>query len=127
MRPALLRAYRQTRYEAAGITVRVGRRSVAMDRLLLARGAPAAVFITAYNPRSRPMQAGWNRRMQAHLRRALRRRSMLAASGRWRGWCEAHLLVFADPRPMRYLARRYRQNAIVIVRLRQPAQLMPTL
>jgi hypothetical protein len=127
LRPALLRAYRRTRYEAAGITIRIGRRSLAMDRLLLTRRVRTAVFITAWNPCSRPKPPAWNRRMQARLRRAVRRRLFLPASGHWRGWCEAHLLVFADPRPVQKLARIYRQNAIVILRFRQPAQLAPTL
>jgi hypothetical protein len=98
-----------------------------MDHLLLTRRARTAVFITACNPYSRLMPPTWNRRMQARLRRALRRRPVLQAAGHWRGWCEAHLLVFADPRPMQKLARIYRQNAIVILRLRQPAQLALTL
>jgi Protein of unknown function (DUF3293) len=127
VRPALLRAYRRTSYVAAGTTIRIGRRSLAMDHLLLTRGARTAAFITACNPRSRPMPPAWNRRMQKRLRIAVRRHPVLPADGRWRRWCEAHLLVFADPRPMRKLARIYRQNAIVIVRLRQPAQLAPTL
>jgi Protein of unknown function (DUF3293) len=124
MHPALLHAYHQTGYQAAGIDIRIGRRCPAMDRLLVSHGARAGVFITAYNPHSRRMPPGWNRRMQGRLRLALRRRLVLPARGSWRGWCEAHLLVFADPRPVQQLARRYRQYAIVIVRPGQPACLM---
>ncbi|MDR3532546.1 MAG: DUF3293 domain-containing protein [Rhodopila sp.] len=124
MRPSLLRAYRMTCYEVAGIQVRIGRRSSAMDACLLSYGVHEAVFITAYNPFSRPMPPGWNRRMQARLAQAVRRRPVLVASGHWRRWSEAHLVVFGDVRPARGLARRFRQNAIVIVRRGQPARFL---
>lgn len=119
IRPALLRAYRETCYEAAGIKVHIGGRCAAMDHLLLSHGARAAVFITAYNPFSRIKPPGWNRRMQIQLHQALRRRQVVCGRGTLGRWSEAHLLVFGDPRPLRRLARRYRQNGIVIVRQRQ--------
>jgi hypothetical protein len=126
MRPALLKAYRKTCYEAAGIKIRISRRCAAMDRLLIAHGSQAAVFITAYNPLSRVMPLGWNQRMQTRLLQAVRRRPVLSARGSLRHWTEAHLLVFGNVRPMQRLARRYRQYAIVVVRLRQPPRLTLT-
>ncbi len=118
-----LAAYRKTTYEAAGIEIRIGCRSPAMDRLLASLGVRQAVLITAYNPSSRVMPAGWNRRMQARLAQALRRRRVLPANGTWRRWSEAHLIVFGDVRPVCRLAGPFRQNAIVIVGRGHPAQL----
>jgi hypothetical protein len=110
-----------TLYSAGGITVRIGHRSRDMDRLLLLHGQREAVFITAWNPFSRRMPEGWNRRMQSRLARALSRWPVLPAEGRWRRWCESHILVFAAPAPMATLARRYRQHGIVLVHVgRQP-------
>src|ERR1700693_4806937 len=106
MRPALLRAYRNTCYEAAGIKIRVGIYCAATDRLLLAHGSRAAAFITAYNPSSRMMPLGWNQRRQARLLQALHRRRVLSGRGSLGRWSEAHLLVFGDPRPVRRMARR---------------------
>jgi hypothetical protein len=146
VRASLLRAYRETtyettcyettgygtaRYETAGyetgdIVVRIGRRVPAMDKLLSSAGAKQAVFITAYNPFSRVMPPGWNNRMQARLAEALRRYPLLPARGHYRDWSERHLLALADVRVMRRLARRFRQNAIVIVRWRQPVRLLVT-
>jgi hypothetical protein len=126
VRPALLRAYRKTCYEAAGIRIRVGVFSAATDRLLLTHGARSAALITAYNPRSRLMPLAWNRRMQARLFQALCRRQVLPARGFLRQWSEAHLLVFGPPRPIHRLASRFRQNAIVIIRLGQPPRLAMT-
>ncbi|HBK08595.1 MAG TPA: DUF3293 domain-containing protein [Acetobacteraceae bacterium] len=124
IRPSLLSAYRNTVYQAGGAKVRVGRRCSAMDRLLLEHRARQAAFISAYNPFSRLMQAGWNHRMQKRLGETVRRRTVLPATGCWRRWSEAHFLVLGDPRLVARLARRFRQNAIVIIRLRQPAQLL---
>jgi hypothetical protein len=127
MRPTLLRAYRNTSYQVGDIRIRIGRRCSAMDRLLCAHASREAAFITAYNPFSRLMPPGWNQRMQKRLAGAVRRRTALPATGSLRGWSETHLLVLGDVRPIRRLARRYRQNAIVTVRLQQPARLVPTL
>lgn len=125
--PASLRTlYRRTLYQAAGITVRVGARSLAMDRLLASERACCAVFITAWNPFSRRMPDGWNVRMQGRLAEALRRDRALPAHGAFRGWAEAHVLVFTDPRKAAVIARRFRQNAIVISRIRQPSGLFWT-
>src|SRR5665213_2049653 len=122
---ALLRAYRATYYEVEGRGVRVGRRSLAVDGLLASYGVREAAFITAYNPFSRVMPLGWNRRMQAQLRLAVRRRPVLTGRGSWRRWSEAHLIVFGDARPVRRLARRFRQHAVVVVRRGQPARIIP--
>jgi Protein of unknown function (DUF3293) len=120
------RAYRMTRYEVAGVTFRIGRRSPCLDSLLVARGVRTAAFVTAFNPFSRRMPPPWNWRMQKRLAQAVHRSTVAEGKGTWRNWSEAHLLLFGDPRPAIRLARRFRQNAVVIVRLRQPARLLPT-
>jgi hypothetical protein len=97
-----------------------------MDGLLVSRGVREAALITAYNPFSRRMPSGWNRRMQASLAAALRRRPVSPGHGCWRRWSEAHLFVAGDSRPARRLARRFRQHGIVILRIRQPAHLLMT-
>jgi len=119
--PRLRRAYRETRYEVEGVVVRPGRRSVAFDRLLRRHASRTGTLIAADNPMSRRMPDGWNRRMRQRLIQAARRRPVLAASGSWRGWHEAHLLLFGDPRLAFRLARRFRQRAVVVCRLSQPA------
>jgi hypothetical protein len=114
-------AYLRTGYEANGVVVRVGRRSEAMDALLAGR---TAGFVTAWNPSSRRMPRGWNERMLARLR-AIARGSVLGEGwGRGGSWAERHLLVAGDARALRVLARRFRQNAIVIVAPRRKARLV---
>jgi hypothetical protein len=119
--PRLLRAYRDTIYRADATDVRIGRRcpSVLLERL----DARAAVFLTAWNPWSRRMSAGWNRRMQQQLRQHLRRFKVVDAQGSLRRWHEAMLLVAGDARPMVRVAGRFRQRAVVILRQGDKARL----
>ena len=126
MTPSLRRAYRMTRYSVAGVTIRIGRRSPGMDRLLRLYNHREGAFLTAYNPFSRRMPAGWNRRMQTNLANVLSGRTILPAGGCWRGWAESHVVVFGSYRRTMVLARKYRQHGIVMVRLRQPARLVYT-
>ncbi len=122
--PRLLRAYRQTRYSVGPITVLIGRRSVASDTLLANHGFRTAVLVTAWNPASRPMPEGWNRRMQRALAERLRGRVVCCAEGAWRGWREDHMLVFGSPCPVVVLAWRFRQTAVVQVRRGAIARLL---
>ena len=122
MPPALLGAYRRTRYSAAGVVVRIGR--PVPDALLASVGAREAVLVTAWNPLSRKMQDGWNARMQRRLAERLRRFVVLPADGALGRWLEAHVLVGADARRMIRLARVFRQRAVVVLRRGQRARLV---
>jgi len=115
--------YLATAYEACGVTVRIGRRA---DDLLRLIGAREACFLGADNPRSRRMPLGWNRRARLRLATALRRIQTWPASGTWRGWSEAHTLAALPPPRARVLARRFRQDAIVLLRQGVPARLLWT-
>ena len=124
MTPRLMRLWRATDYVVDTVLVRIGRRSTAMDGLLARIGAHTGVFVTAWNPLSRAMPSGWNRRMQGHLSERLRRYVSRPASGSLRRWHEAHLLVAADKRPIVRLARVFRQRGVVLVARRRPARLV---
>jgi hypothetical protein len=124
MNPRLLRDYRATNYSVDAVMVRIGRRSASMDALLARMEARTAVFVTAWNPLSRLMPEGWNRRMQHSLVKRLRRYVSRPASGSLRRWHEAHLLVAADPRPIVRLARLFRQRGVVVVSRHQAVRLV---
>ena len=119
--PRLLRAYRLTRYRAGGCDIVIGRR---LPGALLRRlGARSATIVTAWNPRSRRMPDGWNRRMQRLLRQRLRHATVVDAEGSLKGWHEEMLLVTGDFRPCVRLAVRFRQRAVVIVHQGQKVRL----
>ena len=125
MRAALRTAFARTRYEAGGVTCRIGARSAAMDAALRAQGVRAGCFVTAWNPFSRPMPLGWNRRLQASLLQAARGAVLEEGWGRGGGWAEHHLLIAGDARHIAALARRFRQHAVVTVSPGRPARLRP--
>ena len=122
--PRLLAAYRCTEYGAAGAVARIGRRSAAVDAVLLSLGAREGAFVTAWNPWSRRMPPGWNARMLLRLREAARRLPHAEGEGRARRWAERHLLLATDPRRAAVLARRFRQSAMVVARVGAPARLV---
>jgi Protein of unknown function (DUF3293) len=114
VRPSLLRAYRLTQYRAEGFDIVIGCR--APDALFARVGARNATLVTAWNPRSRRMPDGWNRRMQRQLWQRLRRFRVVDAVGSLRRWHEPMLLVAGDPRPVVRIAGWFRQHAVVSVR-----------
>ena len=122
--PRLLLAYRRTHYLVAGIDVRIGCRCAAMDTLLARHGARFGVFVTAWNPLSRRMPEGWNRRMQRRLAEWLRGGVVLPAAGTLWRWCEAHVLTMRHPRWTARLAVRFRQRGIVVVQRGRAARLV---
>jgi len=122
--PRLLRSYRETAYVCCGVVVRIGRRSAATDALLRGMGTRHGGFVTAWNPRSRCLLDGVNRRRQCLLIEHLRRRRFIQAEGGLRGWREEMLLVAADPRFLAVLARRFSQSAIVVLRMNGRARLV---
>jgi hypothetical protein len=119
--PRLLRAYRDTAYRADGIAVRIGQRCP--DALFERLNAQAAVVLTAWNPLSRRMPDGWNRRMQGRLRTCLRRLVVREAESSLHRWHEEMLVVAGDPRPFIRCTARFRQRAVVILRRGHKARL----
>jgi hypothetical protein len=133
--PDLVEAYLKAVYEidAAGdstITFHIDRRCAALDALLAEHGAQNAMFITAYNPRSRKQAAADNTDAHRALLDAVAKldKRTLPARGRdpdgqWPA--EPGLLVFDISREEGLtLARRFGQFAVVwIERAGAPALL----
>ncbi len=122
--PHLTRAYQITRYRAAGLNLRIGRHSRALDGLLNGMNARQAVLITACNPRSRRMPLAWNARMMARLHDALNRRTAYPAESGDGFWREAQFLAACPEAWAAHLARRFRQNALVALRPGRAPRLM---
>lgn len=121
----LARGWRITVYEAAGAEARLGQRSSAVDALLAAARSRHGAFIGAWNPFSRAMPRGWNDRALARLRRRARMPFLEGTGHAARPcWAEEHLLMLGDPRRIAGLARRFRQHAILRVRLGAPSRLL---
>jgi len=121
--PALVQAYRRTRYSAAldgeAIVLRVDVLSPVMAAAIAAAGAPGAAFITAENPYSTPSAAQDNAASQALLKSELAALGATVFEGvgqgddpTWPG--EASYLAVGISRDQAcLLGRKYQQNAIV--------------
>jgi hypothetical protein len=78
-------------------------------------GVRAAVLITAWNPRGRRLPAACNERRMRLLHAALRRIPTYGASSGEGRWVEAQFLAACPEACASVLARRFGQNAIVIL------------
>jgi hypothetical protein len=117
-----LRSYRATSYRVGGLALQIGRASRRLDALLARLHVRSAVLITACNPRSRRMPARCNERATVRLAALLRRRTVLPARSGQGAWLEQQFFVDCAAAWATRLARRFRQNAIVLlVRGRPPA------
>jgi hypothetical protein len=133
----LIEAYRGTRYtvlDADGVVVaeaRIDELAPTVDALLDAHAATSGVFVTAWNPRSRPTDPGLNERAHDRLVAEVTRAGLIALPHHGVGadpaWTEEGLFVvaFAETDAIA-LATAHEQNAIVVVDVGQPARLVPT-
>ena len=125
MPPHLTAAFRASRYQAAGVELRIGRRSRAVDGLLAGMGVREAVLITAANPNGKRAPAARNARRIQHLHAALARRTVYQAESGSGPWLEPQYMVAGKLAWMRQLGRRYRQAALVHLRAGQAPRLLP--
>lgn len=114
----LARAFRETAYEAGGLTLWPGRRCPKALALLQRLGAREGAFVTACNPLAKRQPPGWNARAQHRLRQAAHRWPALPGQSRplrrlHAGWREAQWLLAAPMPVSKRFARRFRQRAIL--------------
>jgi hypothetical protein len=120
----LIEAYRQTLYcvglsEGPRECLRVGEKSDWLDQQLTLAGQRSAIFITAENPRSKPLEKEENRQRTATLRDLLIVAGYHFLTGYGIGqnsdWPpEASFLVLGATREAGlYLASRFEQNAFL--------------
>jgi len=123
--PDLAVAFARAPYRVAGLTLRIGRRDRALDRLLAGLGVREAMLITAANPHGRRVPAAWNARRQAALWAALGAQAIMPAesgAGRWR---EPQILAAGPAGRLIRTGRRFRQAALVRLRPGQAPALVP--
>lgn len=118
---AILRAYRLSRYVAGSVVAHIGSfpQGLAADRTRV-----TLVLLGACNPGGRRYPDGWNARMMDRMRLALRRFHYIEAAGSLDRWSEEMLMVSIDPRQACVIARRFRQNAIVLISGRRRTRLL---
>ena len=118
--PAVLRSYRLSTYCAGTVVARIGWPPVGLD----GRSRVSLVLLSACNPGGRRRSDGSNRRMMRRLGEAMRRIAHVTGEGRLGRWSEPLLLAAMAPARGIVLARRFRQNAVVVLRCSRPARLV---
>ena len=118
--PAVLRSYRLSTYRAGAVLARIGRRPDGFH----GRSPVPLLLLSACNPGGRRMADGWNRRMMRRLGEAMRRVAAVEGEGRLGRWSEPLLLAAMAPARGIVLARRFRQNAVVVLQPRRAARLV---
>ncbi len=116
----MLRSYRLSTYRAGTVVARIGRRPSGLD----GRVRGPLVLLSACNPGGRRMPDGWNCRMMHRLDEAMRRVPHVWGEGRLGRWAEPLALAAMAPARGIVLARRFRQNAVVLLQPRRPARLV---
>ncbi|ACI50370.1 conserved hypothetical protein [Gluconacetobacter diazotrophicus PA1 5] len=122
--PATARAYRLSLYRAGGLSVRTGRRPVPDDDAGAWWRRGDILFISASNPGGGRRPDGWNHRMMRHLAASLPGVTLHAGEGRLGRWSEPLFAVALPLARGQVVARRFRQNAILLVRNGRPARLL---
>lgn len=127
-------AYRATDYvvftESTSTVIRIGKKSSAVDRLLLRFHCRSAAYVTAWNPYGKTLSNIQNGNRHRQLIAQMRARGQSYLMGEGRGeigdWPpELSILVFGvDQRRAEAIGRDFRQNAIVYVELNRPASLL---
>ena len=120
--PAIARAYRLSTYHVPGLPpVRIGCRPHW-------RGGVAPwgdiVLLSACNPGGRRYADGWNQRMMRRLASTLAAVPHVLGEGRLGRWSEPLYAVRVPLARGAMLARRFRQNAVVVLHGNRPARLV---
>lgn len=130
--PALERAYWRTTYlvdhPSGPIALRVGENNLRLDALLHAADYETWAFVSACNPRSRPLAQVENTQRHAALLARVRRLALPFFPGRGvaddGGWFEESLLILGvAPADAVALGNAFGQNAVVLGRVGGVAEL----
>lgn len=126
----LLAAYQSTRYKTFDlpIVIEIGMVCPALDDLLSQYGLSTWAFITAWNPFSRVLSDAENNHRHTCLKEAVRQYKFfegegVGAASTWPP--ERSLLILGIAKDVAVeIGRKYEQNAIVIGKIYQPAELL---
>jgi len=129
---SLLNAYLQTRYciDSPPLCMQIGQSHPDLDDLLQKHQAHTWIFITAWNPASKPLPLSENRARQAQLEADIRRLRKTFFTGRGEAidgdWEPEESLLVLDISKAKgiELGQVFQQNAIVFGRLRERAELV---
>lgn len=113
--------YQKSLYQAGTVKVKINHYPKNIPKHLKRK---TLVMLSAYNPGGRLKAEGWNQRMMQQLKAFLSDYKWVEGKGTLHDVSEPLLMVAMDPRKAKVLARKFRQNAIVLIRDQRYARLV---
>lgn len=114
-------AYKESLYQAGSVSTKINQYPKGVSAKLY---QTTFVLLSAYNPGGRLRPLGWNIKMMERLEQCLSKYQYVYGKGSLKEVSEPLLMVNIDPRKAIYLARKFRQNAIVLIRHQRKSKLM---
>lgn len=105
--------YKKSLYKVGSIKIKIDHYPQNIPDILKKK---TLVLFSAYNPGGRLKAEGWNKRMMQNLRAYLKRYQYFEGAWSLRNVSEPLFMVVMPPAKAKVLARKFRQNAMVIVR-----------
>lgn len=105
-------AYKESLYQAGSVSTKINQYPKGISEKL---HQTTFVLFSAYNPGGRLRPLGWNIKMMERLEQCLSKYEYVYGQGSLKEVSEPLLMVNIDPRKAIYLARKFRQNAIVLI------------
>lgn len=114
-------AYKQSVYQAGPVVTKIGEYPKGIPRYLQ---KSMLVMFSAYNPGGRLKLLGWNMCMMQKLEQSLSQYEYFRGKGSLKEVSEPLFMVNIPVAKAKVLARKYRQNAIVIIRFQRRSALV---
>lgn len=114
-------AYKQSLYQAGPVITKIDHYPVGIPREL---SHSTLIMFSAYNPGGRLKPLGWNMRMMQKLEQYLSQYEYFTGKGSLKEVFEPLFMVNIPLQKAIFLARKFRQNAIVVIRFQRRSKLI---
>lgn len=114
-------AYKQSLYQAGPVFTKIGHYPEGIPEHLR---KSVLVMLSAYNPGGRLRSLGWNLRMMRNLEQYLYHYEYFLGEGSLKAVSEPLFMVHLPVPKAIFLARKFRQNAIVVIRFQRRSKLI---
>lgn len=113
--------YQKSLYKAGSVIVRIGHYPLHLPNRFRKK---VLVMFSAYNPGGRIKADGWNQRMMRKLKLHLSGYKYVKGYGSLRRFSEPLFMVEMNPLKAKVIARKFRQNAMVVIQYQRLSRLV---
>ncbi|MDI2112294.1 DUF3293 domain-containing protein [Commensalibacter nepenthis] len=119
--PAVNVAYKQSLYQAGSVMTRIDQYPEGIPHKL---HKSTLIMLSAYNPGGRLRPLGWNIKMMRRLEQEIKQYEYFMGKGSLKEVSEPLFMVVISLSKALVLARKFRQNAIVLIRYQRLSKLI---